>query len=68
MNVMFFGSKFNGDISDWDVSKVNDVSSMFEDSEFNRDISKWNLSNAKKKSKMFLGCKIKRTYKPKFNK
>jgi hypothetical protein len=63
---MFCQSIFNGDISDWDVSKVKDVSGMFEDSEFNRDISKWNLSNVKKKAKMFLGCKIEQAYKPKF--
>jgi len=38
---MFTGSKFNGDISTWNVSKVKDMSWMFKDSEFNGDISKW---------------------------
>ena len=26
---LFFGSKFNGDISDWDVSNVTNMDSMF---------------------------------------
>ena len=38
---MFDGSKFNGDISNWNVSKVWDMSSMFNNSKFNGDLSKW---------------------------
>ena len=45
---MFSGSIFNGDISQWDVSKVKNMECMFEFSKFNKDISKWNVSNVKK--------------------
>ena len=38
---MFAYSKFNGDISDWNVSKVTDTESMFLSSKFIGDISKW---------------------------
>ena len=40
---MFYGSKFNGDISQWDVSNVRDIGYMFFESNFNGDISKWNV-------------------------
>lgn len=33
-------TKFNGDISKWNVSNVKDMSSMFYQSEFNGDLSK----------------------------
>jgi len=39
MSSMFRKTKFNRDISQWDVSNVNDMSYMFSDSEFNGDIS-----------------------------
>jgi len=39
MYCMFLNSKFNGDISDWDVSSVTDMSFMFYNSKFNGDIS-----------------------------
>jgi surface protein len=45
MDCMFFKSQFNGDISDWDVSNVQDMSYMFPDSQFNGDISRWNVSS-----------------------
>jgi len=41
MSDMFRDSKFNGDISNWDVSKVTSMSNMFYKSQFNGDISKW---------------------------
>ena len=37
--------RFNGDISQWDVSNVKDMSNMFFASDFKGDISKWNVSN-----------------------
>jgi len=38
--------KFNGDISGWDVSKVEDMSGMFSGtSDFNGDIGGWDVSN-----------------------
>ena len=46
-------SNFNGDISEWDVSKVRDMSFMFDGSKFNGDISKWDVSKVKNMSFMF---------------
>ena len=46
-------SDFNGDISQWDVSNVEDMSNMFEGSKFNGNISKWDVSNVTDMSKMF---------------
>ena len=45
MNSMFYNSKFNGDISGWDVSSVTDMESMFRLCVFNGDISGWDVSN-----------------------
>ena len=45
--------RFNGDISNWDVSNVKDMSLMFADSPFNGDISKWNVSNVSDMRDMF---------------
>jgi surface protein len=47
--------KFNGDISEWDVSNVEDMSGMFRESEFNGDISQWDVSNVKYMAFMFFG-------------
>lgn len=46
-------TSFNGDISEWDVSNVVEMSSMFAGSKFNGDISKWNVSNVKSMFAMF---------------
>ena len=53
MHNMFWGSNFNGDISEWDVSNVEDMSCMFANSEFNGDISNWDVSNVKYMRGMF---------------
>ena len=45
---MFAYSKFNGDISKWDVSSVKSMSRMFYKSNFNRDLSKWVLASLEK--------------------
>jgi len=42
---MFNESEFNKDISNWDVSNVEDISSIFLESKFNNDILEWNLVN-----------------------
>jgi surface protein len=44
---MFEGSEsFDGDLSDWDTSKVTNMFGMFADAQsFNQDISEWNVSN-----------------------
>jgi len=46
MSGMFYTSKFNQDISNWNVHNVENMTSMFSDSKFNRDISKWDISTA----------------------
>ena len=50
---LFFGSKFNGDISGWDVSNVTNMYEMFYNSNFNGDISKWDVSNVEWFNAMF---------------
>ena len=48
-----------GDISDWDVSNVKDMSVMFSGCEQLKsvgDISNWNVSNVKNVNCMFGGC------------
>jgi surface protein len=45
-NSMFRESSFTGDITNWDVSTVSDMSNMFRDNTtFNQDISVWTTSN-----------------------
>ena len=44
---------FNGDISNWDVSNVTDMSRMFSHAEFNGNISDWDVSNVKDMDSMF---------------
>ena len=56
MSYMFNYSKFNGDISNWDVSNVKNMQEMFYNSKFtgeNGDISKWDVSNVKDMDYMF---------------
>ena len=53
---MFFNSNFNGDISNWNVSNVENMGTMFQYSEFtgeNGDISNWDVSNVKNMYHMF---------------
>ena len=50
---MFEYSKFNGDISNWNVSNVEDMKYMFVESQFNGDISNWNVSNVEYMNSMF---------------
>jgi hypothetical protein len=47
MSVMFANSYFNGDISKWNVAKVESMAGMFYSSHFTGDISKWDISNVK---------------------
>ena len=44
---------FEGDISEWNVSNVTDMSDMFNGSDFDGDISKWDVSNVKDMTSMF---------------
>ena len=49
---------FNGDISQWNVSNVENMWYMFREcKKFNCDISRWNVSNVKHMEQMFRGCK-----------
>lgn len=50
---MFSLSKFNGDISKWDVSNVENMNGMFENCHFNGDINAWDVSNVKNMGWMF---------------
>ena len=53
---MFTYSKFtgeNGDISNWDVSNVEDMNDMFYGSSFNGDITSWDVSNVEYMNYMF---------------
>ena len=56
MNDLFhygYSRCFNGDISEWDVSRVKTMNHMFEDSSFMGDISKWDVRNVREMHEMF---------------
>ena len=54
MHNMFYHSRFNGDISNWDVSQVTDMSHMFAfAAAFNGDISMWNVARVTDMNRMF---------------
>ena len=65
---MFVHSKFNSDISKWNVSNVNNMKNMFYGSVFNQDISNWDVSNVTNSVNIFYWCHIEEKYKPKFKK
>ena len=44
---------FNGNISKWDTSNVENMFAMFENSKFNGDISNWNVSKVWNMAQMF---------------
>jgi len=58
MSNMFVNSKFNGDISMWDVSNVLTMESMFSNSKFNGNISDWNTKHVMNMSWMFMNNKM----------
>ena len=46
MSGLFYCCPFNQNLSNWNVSKVNNMDRMFSYSEFNNDsISNWDVSN-----------------------
>ena len=54
MNSIFSYSKFNNDISNWNVSNVTNMSRMFYNVPgFNSDLSNWDVSNVTNMSQMF---------------
>ena len=46
-------SRFDGDISQWDVSNVKKMRAMFKGSKFNGDISNWDVSKVQDMAQMF---------------
>lgn len=55
---MFKYSKFNGNISNWNVFNVIDIRDMFTYSQFNGDLSNWNVFNMTYMCSMFHSAKI----------
>ena len=55
MKAMFQGaSSFNGDLSRWDVSNIQEMAAMFQGArDFNQDLSSWNVSNVLDMGQMF---------------
>ena len=67
MSHLFEYTNFNGNISNWDVSNVENMVWMFGGcSKFNQDISNWDISNVTDMGDMFYNCPIEEKYKPKF--
>ena len=60
MSFLFYGSKFNGDISRWNVSEVTDISCMFAFSEFNQDISRWDVGKFTDMTGMLIECPLEK--------
>ena len=58
MSYLFYGSKFDGDISRWNVSNVISMTGMFDRSKFNQDISNLDVSKVKKMDFMFCFSKF----------
>ncbi|WP_429995218.1 BspA family leucine-rich repeat surface protein, partial [Mycoplasmopsis bovis] len=56
---VFWGAKnFNSNISKWDTSNVETMSSMFNDaSKFDRDLRDWKTSNVTNMQSMFTDAK-----------
>ena len=52
---LFSTRAFNGDISQWNVSKGGNFAGMFENQPFTGDISRWNVSQAWNMKRMFRG-------------
>ena len=63
MSYLFAGSKFNGDLSQWDTSHVTDMHDMFQGAEdFNQDITSWDTSSVTDMSLMFYNAKAFNQY------
>lgn len=55
---MFMNSKVQGDLTQWDVSKVQNMWSTFYNSTFQGDISMWDVSSVTNMSNMFNSSKF----------
>ena len=63
MKYTFYESSFNGDISNWDVSNVEDMDRIFAWSKFtakNGDLSKWDVSNVEDMHGMFANSNLEK--------
>jgi len=57
MHCLFMDTDFQGDVSQWDVSNVKDMSYMFiRCYNFNCDLSKWDVSNVTNMYAIFYEC------------
>jgi surface protein len=50
--------KFNGNISNWNTSKVTNMSNIFAKSQFTKDISQWDVSKVTNMKQMFKSSKF----------
>jgi surface protein len=66
MKFMFYHANiFNNDISNWNITNVNDLSRMFcNTNDFNQNLTKWNISKNTNISGMFKNSSIQKTNKP----
>jgi hypothetical protein len=65
MKDLFADTDFCGDISKWDVSKVEDMTGMFRNCRgFNGNLTTWKLNKRCKTDGMFSGCLIDEKNKP----
>lgn len=58
---IFLGSRFDGDISEWDVSNAKNMHCMFARSKFtgkNTDFSDWNVNEVNNMKEMFANSKF----------
>ena len=63
MQKLFTKTKYNGDISEWDVSHVTNMEGMFYYAEsFNQPIGNWNVSHVTDMGFMFGGAKLFNQY------
>jgi len=54
VDMFYFATSFNSDISSWNVARVTNMAGMFSGaSSFNSDISKWDVSSVKDMYSMF---------------
>jgi surface protein len=59
---MFAKSKFNGDISKWDVINVTNMEMMFSGSQFNKKINEWKVYSLQEKDDIFKDSEIEIPY------
>ena len=51
-------TKFDRDLSGWDMSGATDISHMFGNGNFNGDVSSWDVSSVKQMDGTFQGCQL----------